>query len=65
MKKVLKTFRKSNSGSAAIEYALIIGLVSILIVLAFSEGSFKENFDGLITAISDKFSKSADAISGE
>ena len=54
---------KKNAGSAAIEYALIIGLVSIVIILAFSKGVFKDNFDAFIRAISNKFQDSAQAIS--
>lgn len=50
--KTIKEFWKDESGVTAIEYGLIAGLMSALLVVAL--GMFSDNLQDLFTAISDK-----------
>jgi len=54
MKVLLKELWKDESGANAIEYALIAGLVAIILIAALS-GDFKDKFLGLFGAMGDKF----------
>jgi len=61
MKDLLKALWSDESGASAIEYALIAGLIAIILILALS-GDFKDKFLGLFGAMGDKFQEASDTI---
>ncbi len=59
MWKILKQLWNDESGADALEYALIAGLIAIILIAALS-GDFREKFVGLFTALGDKFQEATD-----
>jgi pilus assembly protein Flp/PilA len=60
MKRFLKSLWQDESGVAAVEYALIAGLMAALIVLVV--GLFGDSLKDLFNALSDKLGEQADNI---
>ncbi|MFS2203158.1 Flp family type IVb pilin [Variovorax sp. Varisp36] len=50
---MFKSFRADESGAQVIEYALIIAIISIVLVLALQPLSIATSFGSLITRVTD------------
>jgi pilus assembly protein Flp/PilA len=60
MKNIIKKFWNDESGVTAIEYGLIAGLMSALLVVAL--GMFSDDLQDLFEAISGRMEKAAEDI---
>jgi pilus assembly protein Flp/PilA len=60
MKNIIKKFWNDESGVTAIEYGLIAGLMSALLVVAL--GMFSDNLQDLFDAISGRLEKATEDI---
>lgn len=63
MKAIIRDLWKDESGVTAIEYGLIAGLMSALLVVAL--GAFSDNLKELFDAISGKLEDATESMSGE
>ncbi len=61
MKRFLKTFWEDESGATAIEYGLIVGIMSALLVSVLT--MFRQDLTALFEAISEKLQSVTDEIS--
>ncbi|NIX78386.1 Flp family type IVb pilin [Microvirga terricola] len=57
MKSLVTRFVKDESGATAIEYGLIAGLISVVIIAAL--GAAGTSLDGIFTKVSDKLKEAA------
>lgn len=57
---ILKTLVKDESGVTAIEYGLIAGLMSALLVVVL--GTFSDNLEKLFNAISEKLQDATESV---
>jgi pilus assembly protein Flp/PilA len=61
---VCKNLWRDEEGASAVEYALIAGLVAIVLVAAIST-DFKDKFKALFDALAQSFQDAADDLTGD
>lgn len=65
MMETLRSFIKREDGASAIEYALIAGLMAVIVIAAMAVlGGEDGALTGIFNAIADKLGEAADSVSG-
>lgn len=55
MKQLLKSLRHESKGAVAIEYALLVGLIAMVLIVVFNELSFRNQ--NILNTVSDSISE--------